>query len=373
MGLTSTALLLLAAVLALASPFLVLALWSRVPGPRAARAALRAGSVSVAQLLAVALVFVAVNDHFQFYTSWQDLLGTARAVPPVTAAGGTVVDGPTGDVTVYRGTSRSSPDGGRLVIETVRGDRSGITAQVLVHLPAGYDTSHRSYPVVELLAGWHGTPFLWLRNLHVLEAMKAAESAGAMSHVITVIPTVNVARGRDLECTDVPRGPQAETWLADDVRNFVFSQYRVLSSARGWALMGYSSGGYCAAKLLLHHPRWYAIALSLSGYFDAIRDGTTGDLWGGSHQLRDENSPLWLVTHRPVPAVDLLVFTSKQDASSYPSSSRFLRAAHAPMQTFAVVVRTGGHNFDAVRLALPELLGWLGGQLAPDSVLRKTV
>lgn len=373
MGLTSTALLLLAAALALGAPFLVLAVWSRVPGPRAARAAQRAGAVSVAQLLAVALVFVGVNDRFQFYTSWQDLLGTARTVAPITATGGLVADGPTGAVTVYRGTSRTSSDGGRLVIETVRGDRSGITAQVLVHLPAGYDTSHRSYPVVELLTGWHGTPFLWLRNLHVLEAMKAAESAGTMGDVITVIPTVNVGRGRDLECTDVPRGPRAETWLADDMRNFVFSQYRALTSARGWALMGYSTGGYCAAKLVLHHPSWYATALSLSGYFEAIRDGTTGDLWGGSRQLRDENSPLWLVTHRPVPAVDLLVFTSRQDASSYPSTARFLRAAHAPMQTFALVERSGGHNFNGLRLALPEVLSWLGGHLAADSVLRKTV
>jgi hypothetical protein len=78
--------------------------------------------------------------------------------------------------------------------------------------------------------------------------------------------------------------------------------------------------------MLLHQPQWYGSAVSLGGYFDAVRDSTTGDLWGGSPALRDANSPLWLVTHCPPPAVDLLVFASKQDNQSYASTKQFLQA-----------------------------------------------
>jgi hypothetical protein len=363
MGLTSSTIVVLTALLAVGMPLVALYVWRRVPGPPVLQAVERLSLFALAQGFAVLLAFLAINDQYLFFTSWQDLLGAPPGPGLITATGGLHLVGPSGAVTVYRGKSQRTADGGQLITESVLGARSGITDQVLVHLPPGYSTTHRSYPVVELLQGWHSPPQSWVHSLKVLDAMATQERSGALGPVIAVMPNINVARNRDLECTDVPRGPQAETWLTTDIRDLVLSQFRALPSARSWGLMGYSTGGYCAAKFVLHQPQWYGSAVVMGGYFEAVQDSTTGNLWGGSQALRDLNSPLWLVTHRPPPAIDLLAFTSRYDKESYPSTMRFLAAARAPMQTFSLVAPRGGHNLKALSVALPEILVWLGGHL----------
>ncbi|MGZ6804974.1 MAG: alpha/beta hydrolase [Nocardioidaceae bacterium] len=364
LGLTSSALPVLAGMLVVGLPVLAVVVWNRLPGPRAVRAAERLGLVVLAQATAVLLAFVAVNDQYQFYTSWAELMGSSVAPGPIVTTGAVTLAGPSGRVQVLPATASRSADGGRLLSETVRGARSGITAQVLVHLPPGYDSSRRSYPVVELLSGWHTGPSSWVSNFGLLGALRAAERSGALGPVIAVMPELNVALPRDVECTDVPHGPQAETWLTTDVRDLVLAQFRALPSAASWALMGYSTGGYCAAKLAFHHPRWYRTSVVMAGYFDAVRDGTTGDLWGGSAMLRDLNSPSWLVAHRPPPAVDLLVFASRRDSESWASTARFLSLARSPLQVDRLIARAGGHNFEVVRKVLPPLLAWLGQHLS---------
>ncbi|MGZ6804817.1 MAG: alpha/beta hydrolase, partial [Nocardioidaceae bacterium] len=270
LGLTSSALPVLAGALVLGLPVLAVVVWDRLPGPRAVRAAERLGLVALAQAMAVLLAFVAVNDQYVFFTSWSDLVGSAPPPGQIVQTGGTTLAGPSGRVRVQPVLSGRTSDGGRLVSETVHGAASGITAHVLVHLPPGYDGSRRSYPVVELLAGWHSGPSSWVRSMGLLDALRTVERSGALGPVIAVMPEVNVASPRDVECTDLPHGVKAETWLTTDVRDLVLAQFRALPTAASWALMGYSTGGYCAAKLALHHPRWYRTAVVMSGYFEAV-------------------------------------------------------------------------------------------------------
>jgi enterochelin esterase-like enzyme len=367
MGLTTTAFLVLLAVATVALPAGLLFLWGRLRGPRVAQVGMRLGLVLVAQLSAVMLALVAVNDQYLFFTSWQDLLGSPPPPSAIASVGGRQLVGPSGAVSISTPLSRPQPDGGQLLTEFVRGDRSGVTGRVLVHLPPGYATSGRSYPVLEMFQGWHAPLSSWADNMHLFAAEANDQRQGLLGPVITVMPDINVGLPRDLECTDVPGGIQAETWLTTDVRDLVLSQFRALSDAHSWGLMGYSTGGYCAAKFLLRRPGWYHSAVSIAGYFDAIRDNTTGDLWGGSRGRRDLNSPAWLITHRPTPPVELLAFASRRDVDSYPSTARFLALPHGQTQVYSSITPTGGHNYKAVRAVLPELLAWLGARLSGDS------
>jgi enterochelin esterase-like enzyme len=371
MGLTSTGTLVAAGALAVALPLYTLLVWNRVRGPRPVRAAQRLALLALVQACAVLVAFLAVNRQYVFFASVQDLVGAPPPAPAIVATGGQRLVGPTGSVKLYRAASQRSADGGRLLTETVHGNLSGVTATVLVHLPPEYDRQPgRRFPVLELFAGWHGGPHSWIHNIHVLDAMRPLRQAGTLQPLITVIPTIDIALPRDTECTDVPHGPQAETWLSSDVRNLVLGQFRALPSPHSWAVMGFSSGGYCAAKLPLHRPDWYATAAVLSGYFDTGRDATTGDLWGGSTRYRQQNSPLWLIGHRPRPAVDVLVFVSKQDRGAWPSAQRFLRAVRPPLQAFALVVPHGGHNLKALRQSMPTVLVWVSSHLAADTARR---
>ncbi|MCW2673012.1 MAG: hypothetical protein JWP14_1601 [Frankiales bacterium] len=335
-------------------PLLAVVLWSRVPGPRWLRAGQRLSLFALAQAVAVFLAFTLVNDQYVFFASWNDLLGRPTSAPAIVA-------GPTA------GPLRGA-DGGRLLqFRDFRGPASGIADPVLVHLPPEYDQpaySHRRFPVVEFLAGWHGYPRSWISQLLLLDDLARLEQARAVVPFISVFPTVNVALPRDTECTDVPGSTKAFTWLADDVPALVQQHFRVLPRAASWGAVGYSTGGYCAAKLVYLAPQRFRSAVVLSGYFDALKDGTTGDLWGGSKAVRDHNDLLWLTRHGKHPDANILVFTTKEDPSSFGPSKEFLGLSRPPTRTFSLVAEHGAHNLKVLRLALPEVLVWVSQHLS---------
>ncbi len=74
------------AVIALVLPF---ALWTRMKGPKALRAAARALMLLFAQATAITLVFVLVNNSNNLYDNWADLLGTGNHVQKAADLGAT--------------------------------------------------------------------------------------------------------------------------------------------------------------------------------------------------------------------------------------------------------------------------------------------
>jgi S-formylglutathione hydrolase FrmB len=190
--------------------------------------------------------------------------------------------------------------------------------------------------------------------------------------MVLVMLRPTVVPPRDTECTDVPAGPQVETFLAQDVPVALRDSVRV--SPVGWGAIGDSTGGYCAAKLAMLHSDVFTAAVTLSGYFHTLRDSTTGDLWGGSRVLWNLNNLEWRLRHLPPPPVSLLVTTAKDEAGSsgYADNRRFLVLAHtagAPLRVDSLVLDHGGHNFTTWNAELPRALSWLTQRLpAPAPV-----
>ena len=87
MGLTSSGFL--AVCVAFGLVVIGLALWalSRISGRGAGPLLARLGVLVAAQLAALAMVAVAVNDNFQFYTSVSDVMGTANNADNVVVKG----------------------------------------------------------------------------------------------------------------------------------------------------------------------------------------------------------------------------------------------------------------------------------------------
>ena len=233
-------------------------------------------------------------------------------------------------------------------------------------LPPGYDTAaeatHR-YPVVVFLPGYPGTPTTWLHALQLQQVLDAEEAAKRVPALIAVLPTMNVAAPRDTECTNVPNGPQASTWLGTDVPQVLSRQTRALPPGADWAVTGYSTGGFCTAKMLLTHTESYRTGAVLSGYFTAGTDITTGDLFGGSEQVRQQNDPLWLVSHRPTPPSNLLTVWSAQDPETAGPTQAFLKAVRPPLKVEELRLARGGHNTQVWLGVLPQVLDWIGAHL----------
>jgi S-formylglutathione hydrolase FrmB len=175
----------------------------------------------------------------------------------------------------------------------------------------------------------------------------------------------SVAPPRDTECTDVPNGPQAETYFAEDVPAALASVYRTAEYASGWSTMGDSTGGYCAVKLAMRHSDRYSAAVSLAGYYHALQDITTGDLYGHSRPYREANDLLWRLRHLPPPPVALLLTTSRVGEKNYPQTRRFLALARPPTRVASITLPFGGHHFSTWQRELPAALHWLGARLRP--------
>lgn len=354
MGLTGWPLLILVGVLTVVAPVLV-AITSRRTAPssgvsRVLRTLGRFLAVLGCQVLAVSLTFLAVNHSFVFYSSWGDLLGTPTSPTSITTA------------------NLVRPGNGRVEVFQVNGAASKASAQVLIWLPPQYDDpayAKTSFPVTMMLPGQPGTPEATFAHFDfATNATQAIRNQG-VKPFIAVFPPLMTNPPRDTECTDIPNGPQAETWLATDVRNAVLTHARATSDPRLWSVMGYSTGAFCAAKLLLRHPNTYLAAAGFAGYYQPVTDHTTGNLFGGSKTRYNQNSPLWLYGQKKLAAGHkMLLISGRKDAASWPETQKMLQATRGDPSVSSLIFATGGHNYRNYRDSMPQVLQWLAAAQA---------
>ncbi|MFC4032609.1 alpha/beta hydrolase [Streptomyces polygonati] len=352
MGLTSSWLAVLLCVAAVAAVAGAVLLWSRIRGPRTVRLAQRLGMIFLCQVTAIFLVMVTVNNRYGFYASWDDLLGSANAggrTATVSSAGPL----PAPVVPDYHAVFTSYSEGFRKA--TVRGWDSGTKGEVIVWLPPQYDKkefAHTRFPVIEVLHGIPGTPHSFLRGMRLGRIMQDQITAGRAEPAILVLPTITPDRV-NTGCADVPGKSEVATWLTDDVVKTINHNFRTLPAPRGWAVMGISTGGYCAARLALEHPGTFTAAAALAP----------------DDPARGVRSPLWLArTGRP--KVQLLIESSLQDPESPPKFAQEISAAVRPPGTVAVLrMSRGGHNWNTWGRMFPGAFTWLSGRIeAPRAV-----
>ncbi|MGH6656568.1 MAG: alpha/beta hydrolase [Actinocrinis sp.] len=367
MGLTSGFFLdvVIGAVIAL--PLATILLWSRVRGPRQLRNGLRVLMIGLCQGCAVLLAGLLINNSFQLYTSWSDLLGDNGGPGAVQGDQQIAGDFGTGAAAQLGSQGRTSgifrPDGRPAEYQaTVTGARSKVTTDVTVWLPPQYFSpayAHARFPVIELLSGFPGTPGSWFLSLQAPNMMSSEILALRARPAILVGPNINVARPHNPDCSNIPHGVQAATWLTRDVRDLIDSSFRAIASRDGWGLMGYSEGGLCASKLALQYPDMFAAGVSMSG-----DDHPDGDLLQPGTALYDQNSPLWLLKNRPARPVSLLLTGTLQDGSTAAEADAMIAAAKAPTSIEKLIAPRGGHNAGVWKAAEPVSLDWLADRLA---------
>lgn len=379
MALSDPGLLWLLGLLTVGLPVAAVVLWHRIPGPRPVVVSARLASVVASQLAAVLLVGVALNDYAYFYGSWGELWSSVAQtfdnrypVTPVTSVdraaraphdGVTLIASPRSP----RGASAARwPKVGRLESVHIQGDVSQLRTQAYVYLPPQYFQAryrNATFPAVEVFSGYPSTDTMLVHRLDLQRKLATAIAHHRARPMILVMMRPTITLPRDTECTDVPGGPQVETFYAQDVPRAISASYRV--SPTGWGAMGDSTGGYCATKITMGYPVVFRAGVSMSGYYQALQDYTTGNLWGGSQQLRDLNSPEWRLRHQPAPPVSLLVTSSKDEAGPYGirDTRRFLGLVRPPMQVSSIISPSGGHTFSTWSPQVPEALRWLSAHL----------
>ncbi|MEU9055107.1 alpha/beta hydrolase-fold protein [Streptomyces sp. NPDC048384] len=369
MGLTSDKVLALAVSAAVGLFVGTVWLWPRLARRGWWAVGGRVGLLLSTQLALFAAVGLGANQAFGFYASWADLFGQEDEL-------GVVVDhtpgGPLRVVDTRRvpGAASARPQvGGQIQKVAIVGRTTRIATPAYVYLPPEYFQPQfrtRTFPAAVVLTGYPGTAEALVDKLDYPRTAGRLAADGRMQPMILVMMRPTVAPPRDTECVDIPDGPQTESFFAKDLPDAVSGHYRVGREPGGWGIIGDSTGGYCALKLAMHHPRTYAAGAGLSAYYKAPIDATTGDLFHGDEELRNRANLWWYLERMPAPDTSLLVSSSKVGESNYKDTLKFIERVKATKLTriSSVILESGGHNFNTWRREIPGTLEWMSGRLS---------
>ena len=372
MDLTAAPVLVTVAVLAVVAVAAVPWTWDRWSRPFTARLG-RSALVLLATTTLLVAGFAFVNQQAGFFPTLHSLVtgngaavtvgrdGVLQAVPPRA----------TSPVDLGMAEMRRTPGNGGVLRVQIGGGRTGISRPAAIYLPAAYfDPAQATvrFPVIEVLSGSPGNPAQTLHLLRLADTLDTSIRLHQMSPTVVVVPDTNGSALQDRECVDAAGGVQDDTYLTSDVQAWVAKFFRVLDPGSGWGLLGSSTGGYCAVNLTLRHPDLYAAAASLSGYFHALTDITTGDLFRSS-ALRNANDPLWRVRHLPLPAVGLWLSAGTGEPKELADLRGFAAALPKGADLTTLVIPEAGHSFSAWRAVLPQALAWTSAQLSPPGAL----
>jgi enterochelin esterase-like enzyme len=157
------------------------------------------------------------------------------------------------------------------------------TRRLQVYLPAGYETSKESYPVMYLLHGGGGDEECWLSRGRANVIADNLIASGAAKKMIIVItngnfqtPAAPLSRNSTLS---IPSGIGAmasgkfEESLVKDVVPYIESHYRVIADAQHRALTGFSMGGYQTQNISNANPTMfkYIGVMSMGLFSSALR------------------------------------------------------------------------------------------------------
>ena len=342
MTLDGTGIVVLGCAVVAGAAVLLAVLWDRV-GPLA-----RAGIAAMCVLSVAATAGLQLNRMIEAYPTWSALTG-------VKAAGGSGLGSPAAAAAAPRATTAG---GGTVLGVRVAGKASGLTLPMYVYLPPGYDRNpRRRFPALEATDGYPGSPRTWFRRLDVRAYLDREIAAGRMAPTVVLFPYQTPKQLLDTECTNLKDGPQAETFLTEDVPAYAKAHFRVRTGRAGWGLIGYSAGGFCATNLLLRHPGQYAAAASLSGFAEPgikIGDGSENTT----------NNDAWRLSHLPQPAAALYLAWAGDDTPTRRESLRLVGLVRAPFAVTTAVLAHGGHSDAAWKEMEAPAFDWLSAHLA---------
>jgi enterochelin esterase-like enzyme len=367
MSLTGTPFFVLTIALVVLAVVGMIMVWNRIPGPPPVRIAGRVGLTLFSQAAAVLMVLVYVNNSMgPFYDTWGDLFGNDATVQLTGNSGQSGAGGGMGAGAGGVGPEKlsfTSYAKGVLKTKAV-GPQSHIKGSLYVWLPPQYNEAqyaHATFPVVELLPGTPGTPQTWFGTMKADTELQKLMGEGQAKPMILVAATLNMfGGGNDSGCANLPGSYQTATWLAKDVPALVKANFRAARSARNWAIMGYSAGGYCAANLTVQYPGSFHAAVSMSGY-----NAPDAAIVTRNPALAAANNPYLLLKHAAQqPGIVLLAAGSLQDPGTVPAAKALIGALRLPGPSRVMVLDKGSHTTAVFETMLPQSLIWLSQQIA---------
>ena len=269
---------------------------------------------------------------------------------------------------ICMGTNLAAQSGKVMDNLTLQSKILGMERKYAIYLPADYETSSRTYPVLYLLHGGGDDQTGWVQFGEVLNITDKAVKDGTATPMIIVMPDANTTRrGYSNNATG--------TWLYEDfffkeLMPFVEKKYRIKTEKRFRAIAGLSMGGDGSFTYALHHPELFSSACPLSAgtgplTMDVAKtnvrrvDSTATD--AQIEAFYNRQSVLQLINNMPddqKKAVRWYIDCGDDDFL-YEGNSLVHIARRKKEIPHEFRARDGGHTWTYWRQALPEVLAFV--------------
>ncbi len=232
--------------------------------------------------------------------------------------------------------------------------------------PVTFGPLRASLPVIILLAGSPGQPDDWLNGGQVKQTM---DFFASRHHGITPLVVMVDHLGStfaDPECVDSQRG-NVETYLTDDVPNFIKSKFDVALSSNHWAIGGLSDGGMCSVMLTLRHPDVFHYFLDFGGELGpsvGSTNKTVSELFNGSITDWQGHQPAYLFDTRSYKDMGGFFAAAKSDSYTVRSATKQLyqQALRGGFDAIYESVN-GEHTFGVWEQNFKDAMPWLSNRL----------
>jgi enterochelin esterase-like enzyme len=188
---------------------------------------------------------------------------------------------------------------GKIIQETVKSTILNKNVNYSIYLPADYDQSQRSYPVVYLLHGYTDDNTAWLQFGEVNRYADKAIADGSIPPMIIVMPDadssfyINSYDGKE----------KYEDFFIKEFLPAIEKTWKIKSEKRFRGVAGLSMGGYGTLIYALKYPELFAAAAPLSAAVFADDDITSfpenswdrtfAQLYGHGLKGKDRLSKAW--------------------------------------------------------------------------------
>jgi enterochelin esterase-like enzyme len=234
-----------------------------------------------------------------------------------------------------------------------------------IYLPADYETSQRSYPVLYLLHGAGDNHTGWVQYGEVKLIADKAIAEGTSTGMIIVMPDADTGQRGYFNS---PKGDWSyEDFFFQEFMPAVEKTYRIRADKRYRAIAGLSMGGGGTFMYALHHPELFSSACPLSAYCGPLTIEDLARPWEKHLEgLTEEAKQTYFSKHSALELIKNMPDDQKKavrwfidcgdDDFLYEGNSLVHIAMKKQEIPHEFRIRNGAHNWTYWRESLPTVL-----------------
>lgn len=234
-----------------------------------------------------------------------------------------------------------------------------------IYLPADYETSDRSYPVLYLLHGAGDDQTGWVQFGEVKLIADKAIQEGKCTAMIIVMPDGDT--GQRGYFNSLKGDWNYEDFFFQELMPYVEKTYRIRTDKRYRAIAGLSMGGGGTFMYALHHPELFSAACPLSAYAGPISLEEAATRWEKQYSgISKDEQAKYFTRHSALELIKNMPDDQKKavrwyidcgdDDFLYEGNSLIHIAMRKKEIPHEFRIRDGAHNWTYWREALPTVL-----------------